>query len=47
MRQYKNVKVDVCPPVSAPLLIHLFMQYLGAIWNVVNFEVEARFAEAT
>ena len=26
----------------------LFTQYLGAIWNVVNFEeAEARFAEAT
>ena len=47
MRQDKNVKADVCPPVSAPLLIHLFTQYLDAIWDVVNFEVEARFAEAT
>ena len=47
MRQYKNVKADVCPPVSASLLNHFFTQYLGAIWNVVSFEVEARFAEAT
>ena len=47
MHQYKNVRADVSPPVSAPLrqLIYSFtVSYLGAIWNVVNFEeAKARF----
>ena len=50
MSQYKNVRADVSPPVSAPLrqLIYSFaVSYLGAIWIVVYFEAKARFAEVT
>ncbi len=36
------------PPIAVKELINSFTQYLGAIWNVINFEeAEARFVEAT
>ena len=50
--QYKNVKADVSPLAILSLLardltICLFVQYLSAIWNVINFEeAETRFTEA-
>jgi Fe-Mn family superoxide dismutase len=48
--QYKNVKPDVRAP-RAPYshsLTSAPVQYLNAIWNVINFEeAEKRLAEAT
>ena len=50
--QYLNVKVDVC--ISSFLSykemanrMSTFLQYLNAIWNVINFEeAEKRYTEA-
>jgi hypothetical protein len=47
VHKYKNVKADVCsflPAVKNCLIC--FMQYLSAIWNVINFdEANARYTE--
>ena len=48
--QYHNVKADVSwrLSVSARVLTEACLQYLTAIWNVINFkEAERRFLEAS
>lgn len=48
--QYHNVKADVSTlrPPCRILLTDVSLQYLTAIWNVVNFkEAECRFVEAS
>jgi hypothetical protein len=49
--QYKNVKADVSSwlvsLLARDLTVCSFVQYLSAVWNVINFEeAETRFAEA-
>ena len=50
--QYLNVKVDVrisftSSVAGIPNTVFLFLQYLNAIWNVINFEeAEKRYLEA-